>query len=119
MRDLRGCIHENFMTLTLALAKIAIKQQEPSMHFTATQAKNRFGAVCAQAKDGPVFIEKDGRIDSVILSAKHYEALQSASQTASVAQRKAQFEQDHQAWLAAQIQRFDTCGLWNDDLKVW
>jgi hypothetical protein len=45
--------------------------------------------------------------------------LQSASQTASVAQRKAQFEQDHQAWLAAQIQRFDTCGLWNDDLKVW
>jgi prevent-host-death family protein len=45
------------------------------MHFTATQAKNRFGAVCAQAKDGPVFIEKDGRIDSVILSAKHYEAL--------------------------------------------
>lgn len=89
------------------------------MHFTATQAKNRFGAVCAQAKEGPVFIEKDGRIDSVILSAKHYEALQSASQTASVAQRKTQFEQDHQAWLTAQNQRFDTHGLWNDDLKVW
>ena len=36
------------------------------MQITATEAKNRFGYVCAQAKTGPVVIEKDGRPDSVI-----------------------------------------------------
>ncbi|NBX15681.1 MAG: prevent-host-death protein, partial [Betaproteobacteria bacterium] len=29
------------------------------MHVTATQAKNRFGAMCALAKTEPVFVEKD------------------------------------------------------------
>ena len=50
------------------------------MPVTATEAKNRFGYFCAQAKREPVFVEKDGRIDSVILSAEHYEALKSAGQ---------------------------------------
>ena len=31
------------------------------MLVTATEAKNRFGYVCAQAKTEPVFVEKDGR----------------------------------------------------------
>ncbi len=30
------------------------------MRVTATQAKNRFGAICTQAKTEPVFVEKDG-----------------------------------------------------------
>ena len=42
------------------------------MQVTATQAKNRFGAMCAHAKTEPVFVEKDGRIDSVIVSAKQF-----------------------------------------------
>lgn len=89
------------------------------MQVTATQAKNRFGAVCTQAKEGPVFVEKDGRIDTVILSIKQYEALRSAQSQDSMAQRQQQFEQTHQTWLAAQQQRFETHGLWNDDLRVW
>ena len=89
------------------------------MQVTATQAKNRFGAICAQAKDGPVFVEKDGRIDSVILSAKQYEQLQTASRTDTPAQRRAHFEQSHSAWLAEQNQRFDMHGLWCDDMRVW
>ena len=51
------------------------------MQVTATEAKNRFGYICAQAKTEPVFIEKDGRIDSVILSVQQFEALKSALST--------------------------------------
>lgn len=89
------------------------------MQVTATQAKNRFGAICAQAKEGPVFVEKDGRIDTVILSAKQFAELQAANQTQTLVQRKTQFEQTHSAWLAEQNQRFETHGLWCDDLRVW
>ncbi len=89
------------------------------MQVTATQAKNRFGAICAQAKDGPVFVEKDGRIDSVILSAKQFSDLQTANQTETLAQRKALFEQSHSAWIAEQNQRFEAHGLWCDDMRVW
>lgn len=89
------------------------------MQVTATQAKNRFGAICAQAKEGPVFVEKDGRIDSVILSAKQFAELQAAHPSDTLAQRKAQFEQSHSAWLAEQNQRFDAHGLWCDDMRVW
>ena len=89
------------------------------MQVTATQAKNRFGAVCAQAKDGPVFVEKDGRIDTVIVSAKQFSELQSANRIQTLAQRKAQFDQSHRAWLAEQNQRFDAHGLWCDDMRVW
>lgn len=89
------------------------------MQFTATEAKNRFGAICAQAKEGPVFIEKDGRIDSVILSMKQYELLKASHDKPSLGERQTQFELTHKAWLAEQNQRFETHGVWSDDLRVW
>jgi PHD/YefM family antitoxin component YafN of YafNO toxin-antitoxin module len=89
------------------------------MQVTATQAKNRFGAICAQAKTEPVFVEKDGRIDTVIVSAAQFYALQAGSQTETLSQRKALFEESHSAWLAEQNQRFDANGLWCDDMRVW
>ena len=89
------------------------------MQVTATQAKNRFGAICAQAKTEPVFVEKDGRIDTVIVSAAQFYALQVGSQTETLSQRKALFEESHSAWLAEQNQRFDANGLWCDDMRVW
>jgi len=89
------------------------------MQVTATQAKNRFGAICAQAKDSPVFVEKGGRIDSVILSAKHFAELQAAHRGSTPTQRKAEFEQSHGAWLAEQNRRFEVHGVWCDDLRVW
>jgi PHD/YefM family antitoxin component YafN of YafNO toxin-antitoxin module len=103
----------------VALAKIAIKPSGSTMQVTATQAKNRFGAICAQAKTEPVFVEKDGRIDTVILSAKQFSELQAAKNNEPLAQRKAQFEQLHEAWLAEQNQRFESNGLWCDDMRVW
>ncbi len=89
------------------------------MQVTATVAKNRFGAICAQAKTEPVFVEKDGRIDTVIVSAQQFAELQAAGRPETLAQRKAQFEQAHGAWIAEQNQRFEAHGLWCDDLRVW
>ena len=89
------------------------------MQVTATQAKNRFGAICTHAKTEPVFVEKDGRIDTVIVSARQFEALKSASQPKISAQRKRIFEQTHKAWINEQNSRFEKNGLWCDELRVW
>lgn len=89
------------------------------MQVTATQAKNRFGAICAQAKVEPVYVEKDGRIDTVIVSIAQFTELQAGKRTETPAQRRAQFEQTHGAWIAEQNQRFDAHGLWCDDMRVW
>ncbi len=89
------------------------------MQVTATEAKNRFGYVCAQAKTAPVFVEKDGRIDTVIVSIQHFEAFKSAEQTQTLKARQSQFNQTHKAWLEEQNARFEKNGLWCDDLRVW
>ena len=53
------------------------------MHVTATEAKNRFGSLCAQAKREPVFVEKAGQLDTEILSAEQYQALKANHAKAS------------------------------------
>lgn len=89
------------------------------MQVTATEAKNRFGYVCAQAKTGPVYVEKDGRIDSVILSVQQFEALKSVGQNKTLGERQKAFNQAHKAWIEEQNARFEKNGLWCDDLRVW
>ncbi len=89
------------------------------MQVTATEAKNRFGYVCARAKAEPVFVEKDGRIDSVILSVQDFEALKAASQPKTLAARQKAFNQTHKAWIDEQNARFEKNGLWCDELRVW
>lgn len=89
------------------------------MQVTATEAKNRFGYICAQAKTEPVFVEKDGRIDTVILSVQQFEALQSAEAGKTPKARQNQFNQTHKAWLEEQNARFEQHGLWCDELRVW
>jgi hypothetical protein len=51
-------------------------------------AKNRFGSICALAKREPVFVEKAGQIDTVIMSADQYRALQANQNNSSLASRK-------------------------------
>ena len=58
------------------------------MNVSATEAKNRFGSLCAQAKREPVFVEKAGQVDTVILSAEHYQALVADREKAGRAARK-------------------------------
>lgn len=72
-----------------------------------------------QAKTEPVFVEKDGRIDTVILSADQVDALNASVQGKSLKQQKRAFEQTHKAWIDEQNARFEKHGLWCDDLRVW
>lgn len=92
------------------------------MQITATQAKNRFGFFCAQAKADPVFIEKDGRPDSVIVSFEAYTALKKSAATVkikSMAQRKREFNETYKDWIAEQNRIVEEHGLWCDGLVAW
>ncbi|WP_374412083.1 type II toxin-antitoxin system Phd/YefM family antitoxin [Hydrogenophaga sp.] len=89
------------------------------MRVTATEAKNRFGSLCAQAKREPVFVEKAGQLDTVILSAEQYQALQAGQGRASHAARKKAFEAEFSDWIAAQNARVDTHGIPGADLRPW
>jgi PHD/YefM family antitoxin component YafN of YafNO toxin-antitoxin module len=89
------------------------------MRVTATEAKNRFGAVCISAKDAPVFVEKDGRIETVILSLKQFEALKTGKSDEDLVARRKLFEQRYGAWMKSHNAQFDDAGLWCDDLRVW
>lgn len=89
------------------------------MRVTATEAKNRFGSLCAKAKLGPVFVEKAGQLDTVILSAEQYQALQANEDKASRAARKKAFEAEFDHWIAAENVRFETHGIPGADLRPW
>lgn len=89
------------------------------MRVTATEAKNRFGSLCAQAKRGPVFVEKAGQIDTVILSAEQYEALRADHDKAARAARKKAFEAEFADWIAAQNARFASHGIPGAELRPW
>ena len=89
------------------------------MRVSATEAKNRFGSLCAQAKRAPVFVEKAGQLDTVILSAEQYEALRAAHDTADRATRKKAFEAEFGDWIAAQNARFEAHGIPGSDLRPW
>jgi hypothetical protein len=89
------------------------------MRVTATEAKNRFGSLSAQAKREPIFVEKAGQLDTVILSAEHYQALQAHHDKASRAVRKKRFEAQFGDWIAAQNVSFEAHGIPGSDLRPW
>ncbi|MBS3996348.1 MAG: type II toxin-antitoxin system prevent-host-death family antitoxin [Hydrogenophaga sp.] len=89
------------------------------MRVTATEAKNRFGSLCAQAKREPVFVEKAGQIDTVILSVEHYQSLQLSHNQASRAARKRAFEAEFADWIAAQNAWVDAHGVPGAELRPW
>jgi len=90
------------------------------MQVSATEAKNRFGTICTHAQSEPVFVAKDGRIDTVIISAKQYYQLKSTNNDdAALLKRQTEFEATYKTWLSAQNQRFENYGLWCDDMRVW
>jgi PHD/YefM family antitoxin component YafN of YafNO toxin-antitoxin module len=89
------------------------------MRVTATEAKNRFGSLCAQAKREPVFVEKAGQLDTVILSAEQYQALKSNNDKSSRATRRKAFEAEYGDWIATQNARLETHGIPGADLRPW
>jgi PHD/YefM family antitoxin component YafN of YafNO toxin-antitoxin module len=89
------------------------------MHITATEAKNRFGSICALAKRAPVFVEKSGQVDTVILSAEQYHALQANQNKASPAARKKAFDSEFGDWITAQNTWVENQGIPGADLRPW
>lgn len=89
------------------------------MQVTATEAKNRFGHICAQAKREPVFVEKGGRVDSVILSVEQFEALKAGGQQKSMAQRKREFNEKYKDWIAEQHALVETVGVFGEEFRPW
>jgi hypothetical protein len=65
------------------------------------------------------FVEKDGRIDTVILSADQFDTLRASGQGKSLKQQKKAFDQTHKAWIDEQNARVEKHGLCCDDLRVW
>lgn len=89
------------------------------MRVTATEAKNRFGSLCARAKQGPVFVEKAGQVDTVLLSAELYESLRAQVARTGLAARKKAFQAAYGDWIAAQNARFESQGIPGADLRPW
>jgi hypothetical protein len=89
------------------------------MRVTATEAENRFCSLCAQAKREPVFVEKAGQLDTVILSVEQYLALKANQDKTSIAARKKAFEAEYGEWIAVQNARFETRGIPGADLRPW
>ncbi|MBK1714656.1 type II toxin-antitoxin system prevent-host-death family antitoxin [Rubrivivax gelatinosus] len=89
------------------------------MRVTATEAKNRFGSICAQAKREPVFVEKAGQIDTVIVSVEHYQQLQANQGQAGRSARRQDFEAEFGDWIAAQNAWVEANGIPGDDLRPW
>ena len=89
------------------------------MRVSATEAKNRFGSLSAHAKREPVFVEKAGQLDTVILSAEQYHALKVNQDKTSRAARKKRFESEFGEWIAAENARVQAHGIPSADLRPW
>ena len=89
------------------------------MLISATEAKNRFGYFCAQAKKAPVMGEKGGRVDTVMLSVEQYEALMTGGQPKTLAQRQREFNETYKDWIAEQNRHFEQHGVFGEEFRVW
>jgi hypothetical protein len=89
------------------------------MHLTATEAKNRFGHCLSQAKISPVRIEKNGRLEALIVSAEQFADLERRANAASPKLTPEQFGETYKEWIGAQQQHMDEHGLWCDDIRTW
>lgn len=89
------------------------------MQVTATEAKNRFGYYCSQAKAEPVVVEKDGRPDTVLIDFEAYQALKKAAQAKSLAERQKEFNETYKDWIAEQHALVEKYGIPGEDLRPW
>lgn len=86
------------------------------MRISATDAKNRFGQVCSEAKRGPVIVEKDGRPDTVIVSFEQWESVTRPS-AATLRERRRRFVDAHREWLEAHREEVERDGTFGATLR--
>lgn len=71
------------------------------------------------AKISPVRIEKNGRLEALIVSAEQFADLERRANAASPKLTSAQFAETYKEWIGAQQQHMDEQGLWCDDIRTW
>lgn len=71
----------------------------------ATDAKNRFGEVLKAAETGPVFIEKHGRYQAVVLAVDDYQSLLARNRTPDEARLEALRKEFDRLYARMQSQR--------------
>jgi prevent-host-death family protein len=86
---------------------------------SATDAKNRLGQVLEKAQREPVFIEKQGRPHSVLMSVEHYEELLSGASRESAAQKKRRFYEQYKEWVDAQNRLIEQFGIPGEEYRPW
>ena len=89
------------------------------MQLSATEAKNRFGQCLSQAKISPVRIEKNGRLEALIVSAEQYADLERRAAGAKPKMTAEEFGSAYPEWIAAQHRDFEENGIWCDDIRTW
>jgi prevent-host-death family protein len=89
------------------------------MQVTATEAKNRFGYFCSQAKTEPVIVEKDGRPDTVLLNYEEFRALKAAAEKKSIMQAKKEFNEKYKDWIAEQNALIEKYGIPLEEFRPW
>ncbi len=89
------------------------------MQVSATEAKNRFGYFCSQAKSEPVIVEKDGRPDTVLVDYEEFRALKAAAQRKSTVQRKKEFNETYKDWIAQQNALIEKYGIPLAEFRPW
>lgn len=88
------------------------------MQVTATEAKNQFSKICAQAKRAPITVLKDGLPDTVIVSYESFQNL-AATPMSGLARRQKEFNDTYKDWIAAQHDNFEKNGLWCQGAVAW
>jgi len=101
------------------MAKIANHFGSPSCASQPQKLRTDSVVFPLKAKREPVFVEKAGQLDTVILSAEHYQALKSEHEKSSLAIRKKKFEKEFADWIGAQNAHCETHGIPGSDLRPW
>lgn len=89
------------------------------MQLTATEAKNRFGHCLSQAKISPVRIEKNGRLEALIVSAEQYADLERRAAGAKPKMTQAEFSETYKDWIAEQNARVEKYGVFGQEYRPW
>lgn len=86
---------------------------------TAPKPRAVLAASAPRPEREPLFVEKAGQLDPVILPAEQYPALRAGQDKASTAARKQAFETEFGDWVAAQNDRVEADGIPGADLRPW
>jgi PHD/YefM family antitoxin component YafN of YafNO toxin-antitoxin module len=89
------------------------------MIVTATEAKNRFGYVLSQCKISPISVEKNGRVEAMLISTEHYAELQQAAPVQSAKQKQKAFNDTYKEWIDEQNRLVQQHGVFGEEYRVW